>query len=168
MDGTDGTDGMYPRSLLRLEHLAVLKILPKLGIWLKKTMWEKHLLMGCPCPRHHPFLRWYLAWRNHHSRRPSYPPPTHHKKSYHIIRNYETSQDLLVIHNNSGQHPVFVKSLNPLKPPLLVNLQAGCVSGTKCSKPEWEAHLAGLACCDRWRDHLHPVRPGKESLGPGS
>ena len=25
MDGTDGTDGMYPRPLLRLQHLAVLK-----------------------------------------------------------------------------------------------------------------------------------------------
>ena len=43
--------------------------------------------MGCPCPRHHLCLRWYLAWRNHHSRRPSYPRPTHHKISYHIIVN---------------------------------------------------------------------------------
>ena len=48
--------------------------------------------MGCPCPRHHLCLRWYLAWRNHHSRRPSYPPPTHHKISYHIIVN-----DLIII-----------------------------------------------------------------------
>ena len=69
--------------------------LPQLGKIYNIKLWinlKKDSLMGCPCPRHHLCLRWYLAWRNHHSRRPSYPRPTHHKISYHIIVN-----DLIII-----------------------------------------------------------------------